>query len=131
MARNKVDLPEPGGAGDQRCRACLDRQPLGTYDVPPIRQTQYNVTQHKITSEMLSAFDARWFRAKPPRLVDSRAKCRQTFDNGLVRRQRLVARDKESERGFDPAKGAGRLRHLSKDDLPEEEVRRNDNIGDH
>src|SRR6202045_141015 len=80
---------------------------------------------------MLSAFDARRFRAKPPRLVDSRAKCRQTFDNSLVRRQRLVASDKESERGFNPAKGAGRLRHLSKSDLPEEEVRRDNNIGDY
>ena len=54
-----------------------------------------------------------------------------TFDDRLVRCQRLVARDKESERGFDPAKGAGRLRHLSKGDLPEKEIRRDNNIGDH
>jgi len=80
---------------------------------------------------MFNAFDARRFRAKLTRLVDGRAKCRQTFDDSLVRRQRLVARDKESERGFDPAKGAGRLCHLSKGDLPEEEIRRHDNIGDH
>src|SRR5215469_4394942 len=78
---------------------------------------------------MLNAFDARRFRAKLTCRLDRGAKCRQTFDYSLVRRQRLVARNKESKRGFDPAKGAGRLRHLSKSDLPEEEVRCDDQIG--
>src|SRR4029077_14409902 len=80
---------------------------------------------------MLSVFDARRFRAKLTRLVDGRPKCRQTLDDSFVRRQRLVARDKERERGFDTTKGAGRLRHLSKGDLPEEEVWRDNNIGNH
>src|SRR6266404_4676022 len=131
MARNKVDLPEPEGPETKVVVPCLDRQPVGTYDLAPIRQTQYKVTQHQIAPEMLSVVDARRFRAKLTRLVDGRAKCRQTFDDSLVRRQRLVASDKESERGFDPAKGAGCLRHLSKGDLSEEEVRCDNNIGDH
>jgi hypothetical protein len=59
MARNKVDMPEPGGAGDQSRRACLDRQPVDTYDFAPIRQTRYKVTQYQIAPVMLGALDAR------------------------------------------------------------------------
>ena len=54
--------------------------------------------QHQIASEMLSVFDARRFRAKLTHLVAGRAKCRQTFDDSLVRRQRLVARDEDGRR---------------------------------
>src|SRR5215469_10280692 len=43
--------------------------------------------------------------------------------------ERNVAR-RSTERGFDPAKRPGRLRHLSKGDFPQEEVRRHDDIGD-
>src|ERR1700726_297255 len=86
--------------------------------------------QHQIASGMHSAFDTRRLRAKLTRLVDSQAKCRQTFNHSLVSRQRLVARDKECERGLDPAKRTGRLRHLSKGNLSEEEVGRDNDIAD-
>src|SRR6266850_2162332 len=131
MARNKVDLPEPEGPETKVVvPASIVSRSAHTISRPSGRhKTRSRNTQ--IASEMLNAFDARRFRAEPTRLVDGRAKCRQTFDDSLVRRQRLVARDKESERGFDPAKGAGCLRHLSKGDLSEEEVRRDNNIGDH
>src|SRR6516162_4156575 len=79
---------------------------------------------------MLSAFDTRRLRAKLSRLLNRRTKCRQAFDDSLKRRQRLVTRDKEVEPGLDPAKGAGRLRHLSKADLSEEEIWCDDNIRD-
>ena len=79
---------------------------------------------------MLGAFNPRRFSAKPTRRLDRRAKCRQPFDDGLVRRERPITRDKEVERGLDPAKGAGRLRHLAKGDLGEKEVGCHDNIRD-
>ena len=131
MARNKVDLPEPEGPVTNVLVPASIVSRSTAYDLAPVRQTQYKITQHQIASRMLSPFDARRFRAKPTRLVDGRAKCRQTFDDSFVGRERLVACDKESERGFNPAKGAGRLRHLSKGDLPEEKVGRDNNIGDH
>src|ERR1700719_814632 len=86
--------------------------------------------KQQIAPGMSSPFDTRRFRAKLTRLINCEAKCRQTFDHSFVSRQRLVACDKEWC-GFDPTERAGRLRHLSKGDLPEEEVRRDNNIGDH
>src|SRR5712671_6092284 len=108
MARNKVDLPEPEG-------------PETKVVVPAS-----SVSRRAQTISRPSGRDN--MRSRNTR---SRAECRQTFDDSLVRRQRLIACDKERERGFDPAKGAGRLRHLSKGDLPEEKVWRDDDIGDH
>ena len=92
MARNKVDLPEPEGPETKVVVPALIVSRSAQHDLAPIRQRQYKVAQHQIASEMLSAFYARRFRAKPTRLVDGGAKCRQTFNDSLVRCQRLVAR---------------------------------------
>src|SRR5215472_4266703 len=78
---------------------------------------------------MLGAFNVRRLSAKRTRLLDGRTEGRQPFDDRLKRRERLVTRDKEVERGFDPAKGLSCLRHLSQGDLSEEKVWRDDDIG--
>ena len=131
MTRNSVDLPEPEGPVSERALAFLAKRDssLATIGVPSGKSMQEVVERDGLTP---AGSGVRFGPFVPSifGILDRVVERGEAVDHRFESGERVVIIDEESERAFDPAERAGRLRHDAERDGAGKVERRGEDVGD-